>query len=589
MIKIKLILKLWSFLSNIRKKQFFFLFFLIIFGSLAESLSVGAALPFLTALTVPDRILSNAHFNAALKFLGISNPYDLIFYATASFCVFLIFSTIIRLLLLFASTNLSFKACSEVSSEMYKNYLFLPYKNHVQNHSSNSINNIIVKTDILCYQIVMPLVAMFCSLVISVMILSILFFINSFITFLTLIFFTCIYFFVAYFAHKRLSKNSADISIKSSYTIKAIQEGLGAIRDIIIDGTQFIFLKKYQELDKSLRASQSSNMFVAQSPRFVIESLGMLFIVASSYYYFKKFGSIIEILPLLGMYIIASQRLLPLFQQIYHSWSSISGNIKTLEEIVIILDKAPFNIANQKKYSELKFRKHIKAVNLGFRYDTNSPWIFKNLNFQIAKGSIIGIIGSTGSGKSTLVDIIMGLVSPSEGYIKIDNKILNKSNCKSWFKRISHVPQLIFLTDSSIAENIAFGENKKDWSYPKIFRASSLAQLSDFIENLPKKYKTVVGERGALLSGGQLQRIGIARALYKNADVIIFDEATSALDIKTEAKIIKALELLGKDFTVILIAHRLSALKICSQIFELENGNLKVLNNPPVSLKAKKL
>jgi len=559
MLRVKFILKLWSFLSAARKKQFFFLFFLIIFGSLAESLSVGAALPFLTALTVPDRIMSNPHFNLALKFLGISNPYDLIFCATASFCIFLIFSTIIRLLLLFASTKLSFNACSEVSSEMYKNYLFLPYKYHVQSHSSNSINNIIVKTDILCYQIVMPLVAMFGSLVISVMILSILFFVNTFITFLILIFFTCIYFFVAYFAHKRLSKNSADISIKSSYTIKAVQEGLGAIRDIIIDGTQHIFLKKYQESDKALRASQSSNMFISQSPRFIIESLGMLFIVAWSYYYFKKFGSIFEILPLLGMYIIASQRLLPLFQQIYHSWSSISGNIKTLEEILVILDKVPSNNTDQKKYSELKFSKNIKAVNLGFRYDTKSPWIFKNLNFEIAKGSKVGIIGSTGSGKSTLVDIIMGLVSPSEGSIKIDNKILNKRNCKSWFKRISHVPQLIYLTDSSIAENIAFGENKEDWSNSKIFRASSLAQLSEFIENLPKKYNTVVGERGALLSGGQLQRIGIARALYKKADVIIFDEATSALDFKTEAKITKALELLGKDFTIIIIAHRLSA------------------------------
>lgn len=286
------------------------------------------------------------------------------------------------------------------------------------------------------------------------------------------------------------------------------------------------------------------------------------------------------------MFVIASQRLLPLFQQIYHSWSSVGGNIKTLEDILMILEEAHSNNISHKKYASFKFNKNIKAVNLGFRYDTNSPWIFKNLNFEIVKGSKIGIIGTTGNGKSTLVDIIMGLLTPSEGSIKIDDRILNEKNSKSWFKRIAHVPQSIFLTDSSIAENIAFGENKKDFDFARIAKASSLAQLSNYIESLPSKYNTLVGERGVLLSGGQLQRIGIARALYKNADIIILDEATSALDTKTEAEITKAIELLGKEFTVIIIAHRLSALKICSQILELENGNIKVIKNHHASLKA---
>jgi ABC-type multidrug transport system fused ATPase/permease subunit len=588
MIKLKLILSLWSFLSQTRRKQFILLFFLMIFGSLAESLSVVSALPFLTALTDPDRILTNPHINLALESFGISSSRDLVFFATISFCVFLIFSAVIRLSLLWLSTKVSFLACSEISSGMYKNYLFLPYKNHIQNHSSNTINDIIVKTDILIYQIVMPFVGLISSFFISVMILSILFFVNALITLVTLLFFVGIYLFIAHFAHKRLLKNSVDISIKSSHAIKSIQEGLGAIRDVIIDGSQAVFLKKYQESDKSLRASQSSNTFVAQSPRFAIESLGMLFFAYSSYYYLKRFGSIIEILPLLGMFIIASQRLLPLFQQIYHSWSSIAGNVKTLKDVLMILDSKPLSNINHKKYDHFQFNKNIKAVNLGFRYDRSSPWIFKNLNFEIQKGSRIGIIGSTGSGKSTLVDLIMGLLSPSEGSIKIDGQTLNENNCKSWYKRISHVPQSIFLTDSSIAENIAFGENEKDWDYGRVIRASNLAQLSEYIESLPKKYNTLVGERGVLLSGGQLQRIGIARALYKNADIIIFDEATSALDTKTEAEITKAIELLGGELTVIVIAHRLSALKICSQILELDNGSIKFVKNNNSTLKSNK-
>jgi ABC-type multidrug transport system fused ATPase/permease subunit len=588
MTKLKLIFRLWGFLSKPRKKQFVLLFILMIFGSLAESLSVGSALPFLTSLTDPKRIFANPHINFVLQSFGISNSMNLVFFATFSFCMLLIFSAVIRLSLLWLSSKVSFLACSELSSRMYKNYLFLPYKDHIQNHSSNTINDIIVNTDILIYQIVMPFVVLISSFFISAMILSVLFFINTYITLMSILFFVGIYVFIAHFSHKRLLKNSIDISIKSSHAIRSIQEGLGAIRDIIIDGSQLVFLNKYQESDKSLRSSQSSNMFVAQSPRFAIESLGMLFFAGSSYYYFKKFGSINDILPLLGIFILASQRLLPLFQQIYHSWSSISGNIKTLEDVLTILDKAPLGDIDYKNHVRFQFNKNIKAVNLGFRYDRSSPWIFKNLNFEIVKGSRIGIIGTTGSGKSTLIDIIMGLLSPSEGAIKIDDQILKKNNYQSWYKRISHVPQSIFLTDSSIAENIAFGENKKDWDYGRILRVSSLAQLSKFIESLPKKYDTLTGERGVLLSGGQLQRIGIARALYKNADTIILDEATSALDIKTEAEITKAIELLGKEFTVIIIAHRLSALKICSQILQLENGSIKAIKNYNSTLRANK-
>jgi ATP-binding cassette subfamily B protein len=559
----------------------------MIAGSLAESLSVGSAFSFLTALTDPERILNDSHFNFLIHHLGISSSKDLIFFATISFCSLLIFSAIIRLLLLWFSTKVSFLAGSDVSSTLYKNYLFLPYKSHTKNHSSNTINDIIVNSDILIYQILMPSAVLISSFFISVMIISVLFFINTLISLLILTFFISIYLLVAYFAHKQLFKNSLDISIKSSQAIKNIQDGLGAIRDVIIEGSQLIYLKKYQKSDMSLRLSQSSNMFVAQSPRFIIESLGILFLVVSAFLYLKKFGSIINILPLLGMFIIASQRLLPLFHQIYHSWSSITGNIKVLEDVLRVLDKTPPVNKIQPKDNLFHFNKNIKAVNLGYRYDKNTPWIFRNLNFEIAKGSRIGITGSTGSGKSTLVDIIMGLLSPTEGSIQVDNQNLNENNYKFWYRRISHVPQSIFLTDASIAENIAFNDIKEECDYARIIRASNLAGLSKYIENLPNKYNTLVGERGGLLSGGQLQRIGIARALYKYADILIFDEATSALDTKTETKIMNAIELLGKDFTIITIAHRISALKNCTHILALENGNIKITKNNQVTLKRK--
>jgi ATP-binding cassette subfamily B protein len=271
---------------------------------------------------------------------------------------------------------------------------------------------------------------------------------------------------------------------------------------------------------------------------------------------------------------LGAQRLLPVLQQAYGSWTGIRSGQTSLQDTLALLDQPLPNYADQPVSEQLPFHKQINLKQINFRYSPETPVVLKNLNITITKGSRIGFIGTTGSGKSTLLDIIMGLLQPTNGSLIIDDQTVTTENHRGWQTHIAHVPQAIFLADSTIEENIAFGIPKEQIDHARIRQAAQQAQIADIIETWPKQYQTFVGERGIRLSGGQRQRIGIARALYKKADVIIFDEATSALDNDTEQAVMQAIESLSVDLTILIIAHRLTTLKNCTQIIELGNGNI---------------
>jgi ATP-binding cassette subfamily B protein len=281
------------------------------------------------------------------------------------------------------------------------------------------------------------------------------------------------------------------------------------------------------------------------------------------------------VIPILGALALGAQRLLPFLQQAYSSWTTIRGTQASLKDILTLLDQPiPSHDKNKISYP-LNFKKNITIENLGFRYNLQSAYVLKELNLTIEKGSCVGFIGTTGSGKSTLLDILMGLLEPTNGHLKIDGQIISSNNNHAWQYHIAHVPQNIFLADSSIEENIAFGLPKKEIDKNRVKEAAQLAQLSSVIEALPDQYQTIVGERGIRLSGGQRQRIGIARAFYKKADIMIFDEATSSLDTETEQAVMKAIQNYSKNLTLLIIAHRLSTLENCTKIVELDNGRIK--------------
>ena len=362
------------------------------------------------------------------------------------------------------------------------------------------------------------------------------------------------------------------VSRQSSAVIKALQEGLGGIRDILLDGSQETFCKIFQKADFALRKAQSNNLIMAQSPRFLMESFGIVIIAAISIFIVTERGDIAEAIPVLGALAMGAQRLLPLMQLIYASWSLIQGSYRSIEDTLDLLDQ-PLPKYIDKHKGSLVFKKSLRLDAISFGY-LKKELILKNISMEIVKGSRVGFIGLTGSGKSTLLDVVMGFLLPQSGRLLVDNKVINDRNRRAWQSHVAHVPQSIFLSDASIAENIAFGVATQDIDYELVAEAASCAQLGDFINQLPDGYKTSVGERGVRLSGGQRQRIGIARALYKQPDVLIFDEATSALDSKTEKLVMNTIQQLSNEITVLIIAHRLSTLKVCNKIVELSEGKV---------------
>jgi ATP-binding cassette subfamily B protein len=349
---------------------------------------------------------------------------------------------------------------------------------------------------------------------------------------------------------------------------------LGGIRDVLLDGTQPVYCDIYRQADHPLRRAFGDNFFIGGSPRYVMEALGMVLIAALAYALSRQAGGIATALPVLGALAIGAQRLLPALQQSYSSWASIAGSHASLADTMVLLDQPLPAELLQPAPAPLPFQDAIRFDAVRFRYTGDGPWVLDGLNLAIPRGARVGFVGSTGSGKSTTLDLLMGLLMPTEGELLVDGQPISGNRLRAWQRTIAHVPQNIYLADTTLAENIAFGVRPDTIDLDRVQRAARQAQIADFIENRPEGYHAYVGERGIRLSGGQRQRIGIARALYKQASVLVFDEATSALDNATEQSLMDAIEGLNRDLTILIIAHRLTTVRRCDIIVELERGRV---------------
>ena len=569
----ELLKRLWNHFSPRRKGQFGLLLGLMVLASFAEILSIGSVLPFLAVLTDPQRIFDLHLTQPLIKALGINTASQLLLPLTAAFCITAILAAAIRLLLLRSSLFLAAATGSDIGYDMYRRTLFQPYSVHVSRNTSEIIDGISIKSTAIANGVVMPLLYIFSSAIMTGLIVGILLILAPETTLIAFGIFGLIYLAVIKLTRKQLLIDSKNIASESIQVIKSLQEGLGGIRDVLIDGTQNTFCRIYQKSDFVLRRSYASSSFISVSPRFAVEALGMLMIATLAYLLAKQPNGIAQAVPILGALALAAQRLLPLMQQAYSSWSNLRQNQYSLKDTLEFLDQSlPSELEDTS--TPITFAKEIVLDNISFSYSADAQPILQDLSFTIPKGSRIGFIGETGSGKSTLLDIIMGLLQPTSGALKIDGEKIDSSNLRAWQKHVAHVPQSIFLADGTIAENIAFGLPLDQIDKVRVRQAAEQAQIHDIIEKLPNGYQTIVGERGVRLSGGQRQRLGIARAIYKQADVIIFDEATSALDNETEKAVMEAIDQLSNELTILVIAHRLSTLKNCTQIIKLPNGQI---------------
>ena len=572
---LKLLRRLWQHISQRRRVQFSLLFLVMILTSFAEVISIGAVLPFLGVLTAPERIFAHPIAQPFIHALSLTEPKQLLLPLTFVFAIGALFSGVMRLILLWAQTRLSHAIGADFSISIYRRTLYQPYAVHVVRNSSEMIAGISSKANHVVYSTLMPVLNIFSSTLMLVFILLALLSIESMIAITAFAGFGAIYLVVIFVTKRALVRDSQRINYESNQVIKALQEGLGGIRDVLINSTQTTYCNIFRKSDLPLRRATANISIISGCPRFGIEAIGMVLIAVFAYSLASSSSGIVSAIPVLGALALGAQRSLPMLQQAYSSWSLIRGGQVLLNDTLDLLDQPLPAYADTPLPPPMPFKFSITLNNLAFKYTENTPWVFQyGLNFSIPKGSRIGFIGATGSGKSTLIDIIMGLLRPTSGSVAIDGINITEQNHRGWMTHIAHVPQVIFLADTSIVENIAFGVPVEQIDHTRLRQAAQKAQIAQTIETWDKQYDTVVGERGVRLSGGQRQRIGIARALYKQADVIVFDEATSALDNDTERMVMETIENLGDELTVIIVAHRLTTLKNCTQIVELEDGKI---------------
>jgi ABC-type multidrug transport system fused ATPase/permease subunit len=574
-----LLRKLWHHMGQKRRRQFLALLALMLVSAFAEVVSLGAVLPFLAVLTAPERMFNVPFVATAAKAWGITSPPQLLLPLTVTFASAALAAAGIRMLLMWANLRFGLASGASLSIELYRRTLYQPYQVHLARNSSEVISGITNKVNDVTFGVMQPLLALMSSAVLMLSIIGILVFIDPVVAITAGLVFSLSYATTAFLVRHRLKRNSQRIAHEQTQMVKALQEGLGGIRDVLLDGAQPMYCEIYRRADTPLRQAQGNNQFINGMPRHVMEALGMVLIAVLAYLLSGQQGGVAAALPTLGALALGAQRLLPALQLGYSSWAAIASSQASLAETIGLLEQPLPPDASQPPAQPLNFRASIAFKDVRFQYGSVTPWVLDGLNLTIAKGARVGFVGSTGSGKSTALDLLMGLLVPTEGTLLVDGQPVTSDRLRSWQRTIAHVPQSIYLADTTLAENIAFGVRPDLINMERVRAAARQAQIADFIESRPEAYNALVGERGVRLSGGQRQRIGIARALYKQASVLIFDEATSALDNATEQSVMDAINGLDHTLTIFLIAHRLSTVRNCDVLVELRDGKAAAIGS----------
>jgi ABC-type multidrug transport system fused ATPase/permease subunit len=578
------VFRLWAHLSPKRRWQLGGLLLLTLLGALAEVASLGAVLPFLALLADPSLVDRYPVVRGLLDGAGVA-PGHRVFAAAAAFGLITVCSAAIRVVNLRVSGRFVFALGADLGNEVYQRSIHQPYAVHVARNSSEviaGINRVIKVVTGVIFPIVQASVALITSLAILLVLLRIDWVATSVATCSFLVLYTL----AGRLTRPRLRANSAIITRNDAQRIQTVQEALGGIRDLIIDNTHAVYTERFNHINRETRRAEALNHFLGGAPRYLIEAVGMVLIVGLACWLSLRPAGLAGALPVLGALALGAQRLMPQLQQVFNAWSSINASRAQLQNTLLLLaqpmppQSTPLPPAEPASaWAAAPGTPVVSLQGVGFRYVERGSAVIEQLDLDIAPGARVGFVGTTGSGKSTLIDLILGLLVPQQGQIVVNGQPLTDLNRRAWQDCLAHVPQSIFLSDASLASNIALGVPPAQIDPGRLREAARRAQIHDFIQTLPRQYDTPVGERGVRLSGGQRQRIGLARAFYKQATVLVLDEATSALDDQTEAEVMKTIDELGPDVTVLMIAHRLSTLRACDLIVELQGGRIARVGN----------
>jgi len=542
-------------------------------SGIAELLSLGMAYPFLLILDDPDRLWAEPSVQVIAKYTKIANAHQLLLAVALLFAITAILATAVRLLNLWLNDRIAAALGTDLSIDIYRRSLYQSYTVHQRKHSSE----LIAASTTHVTRSVEAITALLQALTASVVALSLftgLLFINWRAALAATSLIGSVYFLLGYFTRQTLRRNSREIANQTRFQVKSIQESLGSIRDVILSSIQERLVQSYYQTDLRKRRLHAANQFITGSPRYVFEALGVVVIALLGVQFVLLNEPSVELIPTLGSLALAAQRLLPALQQVYANLSCLKSYNSDLQAVLAILSQdiyiPDFEVKPLSSFCYLSFNR------ASYRYDPEQRDVLKYINLQINRGDRLGLIGGSGSGKSTMGDLILGLIQPTMGQLIIDGLDLHDpkhpERLRSWQAIVAQVPQHIFLLDRSFAENIAFGVPTDQIDYERVANSAAMVHISTFIEGYPDGYHTLLGEGGIRISGGQRQRLGIARALYKRPQLIVLDEPTSALDPDTENAITSSFNSFSQDIAIVLITHRISTLKLCNRVVRLDNG-----------------
>ena len=572
--------KLIFLLNHKERREMYLLIFMILIMALLDMIGVASILPFMIVLTNPDITDVNPTLNKMFEIsnlFGVETNQEFLF--GLGMLVFIILTLSLSFKALTFYLQLKFIAMREYSigKRLVEGYLNQPYSWFLNRHSTDLGKNILSEVSIVIGDGLAPIISLIAHSAVVAAIISLLVVSDPTLALMVCLVLGLAYYIVYIFTKSLLSKIGQGRLDANRLRFSSLSEAFGAAKEVKLGGLEKIFVKRFSEPAKNFSNYKALLGALGQLPRYAIEIIifgGMLLVILYLMADSKTFNSLI---PIISLYAFAGYRLIPAIQQIYNSITrlrSVDAALNSLHDDLKDLQPKVLN-----KYEGiLKVKKNITLKNVYYNYPNSSRTALKGININIQNKTTVGFVGPTGSGKTTTVDIILGLIQAQKGTLEVDNKVINNHNLRSWQNSIGYVPQNIYLSDDTIASNISFGTDFKDIDQKSVEDAAKIANLHDFIINeLPDKYKTFIGERGIRLSGGQRQRIGIARALYHKPEILVLDEATSSLDNLTEQEVMEAINRIGKEVTIILIAHRLSTVKNCDNIFFLENG--KVVGN----------
>lgn len=570
--------KIFFLLTRQERARAIFLLLLILSMALIDMLGIASVMPFIALLTNPEIINTNEFINFIYNkanFIGVKSERDFLILSGILVFFLIIISIIIKALTnYFQSKYIRFCEYS-LSKRLLKRYLYQPYSWFINNNSSNLGKTILSESGNVIGRGLSPTISLVSNIIITITLFAMLLFVDPKLTLIVATTISLFYFTVYILIRKLLNKIGKKNFFDNDIKFRTLLEAFAASKEVKLGGLENIFINRFTKPAKNMAYNLSLIDIISQFPRFTLEAISFGGLIIVILFYMLAFNDISAVLPTIALYAFAGYRLMPAIQKIFTCITSLRVTGPAIESLYSDLKKLK-SFENIQDNNKFFFHKNIKLKNIYYTYPKSSKVILKNINLIIPAYSTIGIVGETGSGKTTTVDIILGLLEAQKGTLEVDDIIIDDNNRRSWQNSIGYVPQQIYLSDATIYENIAFGSNFNEIKKENVEFAAKIANLHEFIVNeLPHQYQTIIGERGIRLSGGQRQRIGIARAVYHQPKLLVFDEATSALDNITEKSVMEAIHNTNYKITKILIAHRLSTVKKCDKIFLFEKGELK--------------